>query len=153
MSIRTIKLHPIELDFYNALYTQTKSSFADYVAQGRLAFWKSSVRQFSRSSFTSISISRCLFAFYSIGTLLNNYAHIFDLLTRMRQAVDHPYLIVYSKRNCEHAASAVGQPRVANGSVDCSLCQELPTERVVSSCCGAAYVSNVSLLFCIRSTR
>ena len=24
------------------------------------------------------------------GTVLHNYAHIFDLLTRLRQAVDHP---------------------------------------------------------------
>ncbi|XP_073108356.1 DNA repair protein RAD16 isoform X1 [Elaeis guineensis] len=31
------------------------------------------------------------------GTLMNNYAHIFDLLTRLRQAVDHPYLVIYSK--------------------------------------------------------
>ena len=53
VSIRTIKLHPVEEDFYNALYTETRSSFDDYVAE---------------------------------GTLLNNYAHIFDLLTKMRQA-------------------------------------------------------------------
>ncbi|KAF2284932.1 hypothetical protein GH714_032666 [Hevea brasiliensis] len=31
------------------------------------------------------------------GTVMNNYAHIFDLLTRLRQAVDHPYLVEYSK--------------------------------------------------------
>ncbi|KAF9590105.1 hypothetical protein IFM89_030853 [Coptis chinensis] len=30
------------------------------------------------------------------GTLMNNYAHIFDLLTRLGQAVDHPYLLIYS---------------------------------------------------------
>ena len=30
------------------------------------------------------------------GTVLNNYAHIFDLLIRLRQAVDHPYLVQYS---------------------------------------------------------
>jgi DNA repair protein RAD16 len=30
------------------------------------------------------------------GTVLNNYAHIFDLLIRLRQAVNHPYLVVYS---------------------------------------------------------
>lgn len=34
VSIRTIQLHPIEKDFYDALYTQTKSSFSDYVARG-----------------------------------------------------------------------------------------------------------------------
>lgn len=35
----------------------------------------------------------------SSGTLLNNYAHIFDLLIRLRQAVDHPYLVIFSKSN------------------------------------------------------
>jgi DNA repair protein RAD16 len=65
VTIKSIRLHPREDDFYNALYTQTKSSFDDYVAE---------------------------------GTLLNNYAHIFDLLTKMRQAVDHPYLYVQNRR-------------------------------------------------------
>jgi DNA repair protein RAD16 len=46
VTIKAIRLHPVEEDFYNALYTQTKSSFDDYVTE---------------------------------GTLLNNYAHIFDL--------------------------------------------------------------------------
>lgn len=104
VNIRTIRLHPVEEDFYNALYTQTKSSFDDYVTE---------------------------------GTLLNNYAHIFDLLTKMRQAVDHPYLIVYSKKNA--GKFSLNKPAVANGSVDCDLCHEPPTDRVVSSCCGSGF--------------
>lgn len=36
VTLRSIRLHPIEEDFYNALYTQTKSSFDDYVAEGTL---------------------------------------------------------------------------------------------------------------------
>lgn len=36
VSIRTIRLHPIENDFYNALYTQSRASFDDYVAEGSL---------------------------------------------------------------------------------------------------------------------
>ena len=36
VTIKSIKLHPIEEDFYNAVFTQTKSSFGDYVAQGTL---------------------------------------------------------------------------------------------------------------------
>lgn len=77
-----------------------------------------------------------------IGTLLNNYAHIFDLLTRMRQAVDHPYLIVYSKRQMERdalAAAGTEQAQIANGSTDCDICHEPPMGRVCSSCCGAAF--------------
>ena len=30
------------------------------------------------------------------GTVLNNYAHIFDILIRLRQVVDHPYLVLHS---------------------------------------------------------
>ena len=38
-------------------------------------------------------------AYVSSGTLLNNYAHIFDLLIRLRQAVNHPYLVQFSEKN------------------------------------------------------
>ena len=31
------------------------------------------------------------------GSVLHNYAHIFELLSRLRQACDHPYLVVHSK--------------------------------------------------------
>lgn len=106
VAIRKVRLHPVEEDFYNALYTQTQSSFNDYVEE---------------------------------GTLLNNYAHIFDLLMRMRQAVDHPYLVVYSKRDSVREAAAGAGRAVANGSVDCDLCHEPPTDRVLSSCCQAAF--------------
>ena len=42
------------------------------------------------------------------GTLLHNYAHIFDLLSRLRQAVDHPYLVVHGN----HANKTVS-PRLS----------------------------------------
>ena len=71
------------------------------------------------------------------GTLLNNYAHIFDLLMRMRQAVDHPYLVIHSKRNEVRASSE--RLLVNNGTADCNLCHEPPTERIVSSCCQSAF--------------
>jgi DNA repair protein RAD16 len=105
VTIRTIRLHPVEEDFYNALYMQTRSSFNDYVAD---------------------------------GTLLNNYAHIFDLLLRMRQAVDHPYLVIY-RQNGQQSATTVNGPAIANGSTVCSICHETPTDRVVSSCCQTAF--------------
>ena len=110
VTIKTIKLHPIEEDFYNAVFTRTTSSFNDYVEE---------------------------------GTLLNNYAHIFDLLMRMRQSVCHPYLVVYSKKDM--ARRAASAPAVANGSVDCDLCHETPTERVVSTCCQAAFCKSCVL--------
>lgn len=72
------------------------------------------------------------------GTLLNNYAHIFDLLTKMRQAVDHPYLIVHSKKNPGRNLQQNTQA-IANGRTDCALCHDPPVRRVVSSCCGSAF--------------
>lgn len=34
-------------------------------------------------------------SFVTSGTVVNNYAHIFDLLIRLRQAVNHPWLVRY----------------------------------------------------------
>ena len=45
-----------EMDFYEALYTQSQAQFGAYVES---------------------------------GTVLNNYAHIFDLLIRLRQVEPH----------------------------------------------------------------
>lgn len=64
------------------------------------------------------------------GTLMNNYAHIFDLLTRLRQAVDHPYLVVYSK-------SAIGKranEAKSNDEQVCGLCHDIAEDHVVTSC-------------------
>ena len=36
-------------------------------------------------------------SYVQAGTLLNNYAHVLDLLTRLRQAINHPYLVLHSK--------------------------------------------------------
>jgi len=65
------------------------------------------------------------------GTVMNNYAHIFDLLTRLRQAVDHPYLVVYSRTAMErivHDADSSGGEQV------CGLCHETVEDPVVTSC-------------------
>lgn len=45
------------------------------------------------------------------GHVLNNYAHIFDLLTTLRMAVSHPYMVLYSARAAATAkAQAAAQP-------------------------------------------
>jgi DNA repair protein RAD16 len=41
------------------------------------------------------------------GTVLNNYAHIFDILIRLRQAVDHPYLVIHSDTQRDKGADAL----------------------------------------------
>lgn len=109
VTIKAVRLHPVEEDFYNALYTQTTSQFNDYVAG---------------------------------GTMLNNYAHIFDLLMRMRQSVSHPYLVVHSKKGVSNLGATAA---VTNGRVDCHLCDEPPTERIVSTCCETAFCKSCVL--------
>ncbi|CAA0808600.1 Helicase protein with RING/U-box domain [Striga hermonthica] len=64
------------------------------------------------------------------GTVLNNYAHIFDLLTRLRQAVDHPYLVEYSVTAMERKGKAVES---SNDEI-CGLCNDPGEETVVTSC-------------------
>eukprot|EP00252_Welwitschia_mirabilis_P009544 TRINITY_DN2218_c0_g1_i3.p1 TRINITY_DN2218_c0_g1~~TRINITY_DN2218_c0_g1_i3.p1 ORF type:complete len:916 (-),score=200.01 TRINITY_DN2218_c0_g1_i3:671-3418(-) len=66
------------------------------------------------------------------GTLVNNYAHIFDLLTRLRQAVDHPYLVVYSR-----SASSLNEQGALNSSTqvnECAICHEQSDDPVAASC-------------------
>ncbi|CEM04117.1 unnamed protein product [Vitrella brassicaformis CCMP3155] len=74
-------------------------------------------------------------AFVDKGTLLHNYAHIFDLLSRLRQAVDHPYLIVHGPLSNSLDAPLPSSSRATNMDI-CGLCQEnvLLEERVVSKC-------------------
>ncbi|XP_057954721.1 DNA repair protein RAD16 [Malania oleifera] len=65
------------------------------------------------------------------GTVMNNYAHIFDLLTRLRQAVDHPYLVVYSRS----AALRNGSMADTNNSEKvCGICHDPAEDPVVASC-------------------
>jgi DNA repair protein RAD16 len=57
------------------------------------------------------------------GTILHNYAHIFDLLTSLRRAVDHPYLIVYGGGASSHKLPGGVKMQPKLGSV-CGLCQD-----------------------------
>ena len=68
-------------------------------------------------------------AYVSSGTLLNNYAHIFDLLIRLRQAVNHPYLVQFSEKNYLAA-----REEKAKEDSTCAICHEPAEGRVVSVC-------------------
>eukprot|EP00249_Psilotum_nudum_P024950 c29330_g1_i2 orf=639-3632(-) len=65
-------------------------------------------------------------------TLLNNYAHIFDLLTRLRQAVDHPYLVVYSGTGPSVPNQDPYDPLSMEGV--CGVCKD-PAEDAVTTAC------------------
>jgi len=72
--------------------------------------------------------------FVDKGTLLHNYAHVFDLIMRLRQAVDHPYLIVHGSLRTERGP--IPTKSRGNGYV-CALCQdeaEEVTDRVIAQC-------------------
>uniref|UniRef100_A0ACD5UZU9 Uncharacterized protein n=1 Tax=Avena sativa TaxID=4498 RepID=A0ACD5UZU9_AVESA len=88
-----------EMEFYEALYTQSCTQFDSYVVA---------------------------------GTLLNNYAHIFDLLTRLRQAVDHPYLVAFSKT----AVLREECKKEENDAMEsqCGICHDLAEDVAVTSC-------------------
>ncbi|XP_017425532.1 ATP-dependent helicase rhp16 isoform X2 [Vigna angularis] len=66
------------------------------------------------------------------NTLMHNYAHIFDLLTRLRQAVDHPYLVVYSQSS--GSRSAVMANNATTVEQICGICHEPVEDLVVTSC-------------------
>ncbi|XAR55369.1 DNA helicase [Bertholletia excelsa] len=75
------------------------------------------------------------------GTVMNNYAHIFDLLTRLRQAVDHPYLVVYSSAAAAKSGSATDD---SGDERKCGICHEPVEDPVVTSC---AHIFCKSCLF------
>ena len=88
------------------------------------------------------------------GTVLNNYAHIFDILIRLRQAADHPYLVIYSNTIKDYESSSSSYDgRVLtseevsmkysnhHGAADreetdmyCSLCHEPPEDPRKAKC-------------------
>lgn len=72
--------------------------------------------------------------YVTAGTLLNNYAHIFDLLTRLRQAVDHPYLVVYSKTSMPTVNDQNGTFVSSSAKNVCSLCNDQADDPVIASC-------------------
>ncbi|KAF9437674.1 DNA repair protein rad16 [Entomortierella beljakovae] len=59
------------------------------------------------------------------NTVLNNYANIFELLTKMRQMVDHPDLVLKKIK-----PGQVGLPE----TLVCSICQEEAEDPIVSKC-------------------
>ncbi|KAI3951199.1 hypothetical protein MKW92_011053 [Papaver armeniacum] len=68
------------------------------------------------------------------GNLMHNYAHIFDLLTRLRQAVNHPYLVIYSQSAAQRNAIDDN-----GGGKDCGLCHDPVEDPVVTSCCAQVF--------------
>jgi DNA repair protein RAD16 len=107
ITIRKDEFDEEENDFYDALYSQSKTRFMGFVKE---------------------------------GTVLNNYAHVFDLLLRLRQAVDHPWLVL-------HAKEVEGDAK----NMWCQLCHEPADDPILSKCkhifcrsCAVSFVSSVT---------
>ncbi|KAH0651803.1 hypothetical protein KY284_031715 [Solanum tuberosum] len=82
-----------------------------------------SLREESRAKFN---------AYIQDGTLMNNYADIFDLLTRMRQALDHLYLVEYSSIVVDRSGST---NNVGYVEQSCGLCHDLVEDPVSGISC------------------
>ena len=67
-------------------------------------------------------------------TLLNNYAHIFDMMTRLRQAVDNPYLVVYSKTSMPLVNEQNNTFVHLQQKKICNLCNNQSDDPVSASC-------------------
>ena len=67
--------------------------------------------------------------FVKKGSVLHNYAHIFELLARLRQACDHPYLVIHSK-SANVQRDAPEAPKVESPAIAdtvkhyCGMCQD-----------------------------
>eukprot|EP01046_Picozoa_sp_COSAG06_P024748 COSAG06_NODE_2037_length_7766_cov_218.251989_4_plen_1365_part_00 len=94
-------------------------------------------------------------SFGAKGTVLNNYAHIFDMLGRLRQACDHPYLIVHGSRHGQAAQlrGKTSQKPEKAGAL-CGICQDLVTEddvavagckHVFHNACIGDYVTGITM--------
>jgi DNA repair protein RAD16 len=74
-------------------------------------------------------------SYVEAGTVLNNYAHIFDLLIRLRQAVNHPYLVIFSNSAMEKASASVRQAQQpAEMDATCALCRDPAEDPVTATC-------------------
>lgn len=81
--------------------------------------------------------------FVAAGTVLNNYAHIFDILIRLRQVVDHPYLVLHSdnygrKGELEAISSSLTAPQQVQDDQEeedtCGFCHEPAVDSRTAHC-------------------
>ncbi|CDJ48679.1 SNF2/RAD54 helicase family protein, putative [Eimeria brunetti] len=96
-------------------------------------------RDFYESLFKQTAIQ--FDSYVKSGTVLHNFAHIFDLLSRLRQAVDHPYLLIHgslqSKEGCMPLPTDSRNPQQTGV---CAICQEdMDAIDMAQAKCGHAF--------------
>ncbi|KNH06181.1 DNA repair protein [Perkinsela sp. CCAP 1560/4] len=89
-------------------------------------------------------------SFVQKGTILHNYAHIFDLLSSLRQSLDHPFLVLHRASLEEFSKESAETPaRIADV---CTICHDAiskqnvlritPCMHTFHKTCIASYVEN-----------
>ncbi|XP_019447733.1 PREDICTED: ATP-dependent helicase rhp16-like isoform X1 [Lupinus angustifolius] len=83
------------------------------------------------------------------NTLMKNFYHLLDVLTRLRQALCHPYLVVYSETATSRGGTTNNN---ATAEQECGICHEATEDLVVTSCehifCQACLLGQVSCSSC-----
>ncbi|KAK7230731.1 nucleotide-excision repair protein [Aureococcus anophagefferens] len=90
-------------------------------------------------------------AFVHKGTAMHNYAHIFELLSRLRQALDHPYLVVHGPAADAAARAAASAPGFFDLCACCNAQIANASDCAVAACkhtfhrdCAAALIDEAS---------
>ncbi|GBG24158.1 DNA repair protein RAD16 [Hondaea fermentalgiana] len=110
-----IKLPPCSVEVRNLKFTEHERDFYE------------SVYKNTRSKFDT---------YVGKGTVLHNYAHIFELLSRLRRAADHPYLVVHGAGDDPFGTSQAAGDRTKRTDI-CGICHfdiETLEEVAVSQC-------------------
>lgn len=96
-------------------------------------------RDFYESLFKQTAIQ--FDSYVKSGTVLHNFAHIFDLLSRLRQAVDHPYLLIHgSLQSKEGCVPLPTDSRNTQQTGVCAICQEdMDAVDMAQAKCGHAF--------------
>jgi SNF2 family DNA or RNA helicase len=79
------------------------------------------------------------------GTLLHNYAHIFDLLARLRQTCDHPYLVSLGNVKGARASIPTKHTNASAAGDLCGLCQDV-VEASTAAVAGCKHVCHSSCI-------
>uniref|UniRef100_M1APR1 DEXH helicase-like repair protein n=1 Tax=Solanum tuberosum TaxID=4113 RepID=M1APR1_SOLTU len=112
---RTKKERAVDL----ALPTKTVTVRKDYLDEREYNYYK-----------TLHDRSRAQFEIYAqIGHLMNNLGQILGMITPLRQAADHPYLVMYSRKEL-----ASGNKEAGDVEQSCVLCQDAVEDPVVTCC-------------------
>lgn len=118
----------IQVLLKNIMLRRTKVERADdlglppRIVTIRRDYFNEEEKDLYRSLYTDIK--RKYNSYVEEGIVLNNYANIFSLITRMRQMADHPDLVLRRFRNST----------IEDGVIICQLCDDEAEEPIVSKC-------------------